>query len=415
MDLTGRNIVLGVTGGIAAYKSAEVVSRLRHLGANVHVIMTKNATEFIAPLTFQTLSANPVVTDTFAAPDEWNVEHVALAKLADLFVIVPATANILAKMACGIADDMLSTTVLATKATILVAPAMNTGMWTADATRRNVEILKERGVEFVGPESGILACGDEGAGRMSEPQEIVRRISELICRKQDLEGLKVLITAGATRERLDPVRFLTNDSSGKMGFAIAEAARERGAEVTVVKACTTARIPENVRIIPVESAMDLLKVMRKEAPAQDVLIQAAAVADYRPATVSKNKIKKKAGESLVLVLEENPDIAKTIGQSKKPKQTFIGFAAETDHVASHARAKLKSKSLDMIVANDVTKPGAGFNTDTNIASLITSDEIKELPLMSKRQLADVILDKVVEMRGNSTDHTTQFPDQSGIV
>ena len=415
MNWTGKNIVLGVTGGIAAYKSAEVVSRLRHLGANVHVIMTKNATEFIAPLTFQTLSANPVVTDTFAAPDEWNVEHVALAKLADLFVIVPATANILAKMACGIADDMLSTTVLATKATILVAPAMNTGMWTADATRRNVDILKERGVEFIGPDSGILACGDEGAGRMSEPQEIVRRIGELICRKQDMEGLKVLITAGATRERLDPVRFITNDSSGKMGFAIAEAARERGAEVTVVKAGTTARIPENVRIIPVESATDLLKVMKKDAPAQDVLIQAAAVADYRPASVSQNKIKKKAGEPLELVLEENPDIAKTIGQTKKPNQTFIGFAAETDHVASHARAKLKSKSLDMIVANDVTKPGAGFNTDTNIASLITGDEIKELPLMSKRQLADVILDKVMEMRGNSADQTTQFQDQSGIV
>ena len=291
MNLTGRNIVLGVTGGIAAYKSAEVVSRLRHLGAKVHVIMTKNATEFVAPLTFQTLSANPVVTDTFAAPDEWNVEHVALAKLADLFVIAPATANILAKMACGIADDMLSTTVLATKATVLVAPAMNTGMWTADATRQNVEILKGRGVEFIGPDSGILACGDEGAGRMSEPQEIVRRIGELISRKQDLEGLKVLVTAGATRERLDPVRFLTNDSSGKMGFAIAEAARERGAEVTLVKASTTAQIPANIRIIPVESAADLLKVMKSEAPAQDVLIQAAAVADYRPATVSKNKIK----------------------------------------------------------------------------------------------------------------------------
>ena len=398
MDLTGRNIVLGVTGGIAAYKSAEVVSRLRHLGANVHVIMTKNATEFVVPLTFRTLSANPVVTDTFAAPEEWNVEHVALAKLADLFVIAPATANILAKMACGIADEMLSTTVLATKSTVLVAPAMNTGMWTAEATRQNVETLRNRGVEFIGPDNGMLACGDEGTGRMSEPAEIVNRIGELLARKQDLQGLKVLVTAGATRERLDPVRFLTNDSSGKMGFAIAEAARCRGAEVTLVKAATTAQTPAGVRIVTVESAEDLLKAMKKDAPKQDIVIQAAAVADYRPATVAKTKIKKKSGEPLILTLEENPDIAKTIGQMKKAKQTLVGFAAETDHVASHAKKKLEAKNLDMIVANDVTKPGAGFNADTNIAALMTKDETKELPLMSKRQLADVILDKIMEIR-----------------
>ena len=398
MNLTGKNIVLGVTGGIAAYKSAEVVSRLRHLGAEVHVIMTKNAAEFVAPLTFRTLSAHPVVTDTFAAPEEWNVEHVALAKLADIFVIAPATANILAKMACGIADDMLSTTVLATKATVLAAPAMNTGMWTAEATRQNVETLRKRGVEFVGPESGILACGDEGAGRMSEPAEIVNRISEILSRKQDLEGLKVLVTAGATRERLDPVRFLTNDSSGKMGFALAEAARDRGAEVTLVKAAVTAQLPAGVRTIPAESAADLLKAMKKEAPRQDIVIQAAAVADYRPASVSKTKLKKKAGEPLVLTLEENPDIAKTVGRMKKAHQTFVGFAAETDHVASHAKEKLKAKNLDMIVANDVTKPGAGFNTDTNIAALMTADETKELPLMSKRQLADLILDRILELR-----------------
>ena len=398
MNLTGRNIVLGVTGGIAAYKSAEVVSRLRHLGANVHVIMTKNAAEFVAPLTFRTLSANPVVTDTFAEPEEWNVEHVALAKLADLFAVVPATANILAKMACGIADDMLSTTLLATKAPVLVAPAMNTGMWTAEATRRNVETLRNRGVEFIGPDSGVLACGDTGAGRMSEPQEIVNRIAELISGKQDMAGLKVLVTAGATRERLDPVRFLTNDSSGKMGFAIAEAARDRGAEVTLVKAATTANVPENVRIVPVESAADLLKAMKKETPGQHIVIQAAAVADYRPSTVSKTKIKKKAGEPLTITLEENPDIAQTIGRIKKKTQTFVGFAAETDHVDTHARKKLGAKNLDMIVANDITKPGAGFNTDTNIASLMTRDETKELPLMSKRQLADVILEKIMEIR-----------------
>jgi len=399
MDLTGKNIVLGVTGGIAAYKSAEVVSRLRHSGANVHVIMTKNATEFVSPLTFQTLSSNQVVTDTFAAPEYWNVEHVALAKLADIFVIAPATANILAKMANGIADDMLSTTVLATKAPVLVAPAMNTGMWTAPATVQNVKTLRERGVFIVGPDSGILACGDSGAGRMSEPEEIVLKIGELICRRKDLSGMKVLVTAGATRERIDPVRFISNDSSGKMGFALAEAARDRGAEVTLVKGFTTAPLPVGIKTVEAESALDLLKIMKKEALKQDILIQAAAVADYRPAAVSKTKMKKKAGEPVTITLTENPDIAKTVGAAKKPGQIFVGFAAETDHVKKHASDKLKAKNLDLIVANDVTRPGAGFNTDTNIAALITADGIQELPIMSKRELADVILDRILVLRG----------------
>ena len=399
MDLTGKNIVLGVTGGIAAYKSAEVVSRLRHSGASVHVIMTRNATEFVSPLTFQTLSAHPVVTDTFDTPEKWDVEHVALAKLADIFVIAPATANILAKMAHGIADDMLSTTVLATKAPILAAPAMNTGMWTAEATQTNIKILRERCVFFAGPESGMLACGDEGAGRMSEPAEIVKRIEEILNRKTDLRGMKVLVTAGATRERLDPVRFLSNDSSGKMGFALAEAARDRGAEVTLVKGSTTAALPSGIRTVQIESALDLLETMKKEAPDHEIVIQAAAVADYRPAEASDIKIKKKAGESLVLVLEENPDVAKAIGALKRENQTFVGFAAETDHVQKHAKEKLISKRLDMIVANDVTKPGAGFNTDTNIAALITTDGTEELPLMSKRDLADRILDRILTLRG----------------
>ena len=399
MDLTGKNIVLGVTGGIAAYKSAEVVSRLRHSGASVHVIMTRNATEFVSPLTFQTLSAHPVVTDTFDTPEKWDVEHVALAKLADIFVIAPATANILAKMAHGIADDMLSTTVLATKAPILAAPAMNTGMWTAEATQTNIKILRERCVFFAGPESGMLACGDEGAGRMSEPAEIVKRIEEILNRKTDLRGMKVLVTAGATRERLDPVRFLSNDSSGKMGFALAEAARDRGAEVTRVKGSTTAALPSGIWSVQIESALDLLETMKKEAPDHEIVIQAAAVADYRPAESSDIKIKKKAGESLVLVLEENPDVAKAIGALKRENQTFVGFAAETDHVQKHAKEKLISKRLDMIVANDVTKPGAGFNTDTNIAALITTDGTEELPLMSKRDLADRILDRILTLRG----------------
>ena len=400
MNLAGKKVVLGVTGGIAAYKSAEVVSRLRHNGAEVHVIMTRNATEFVSPLTFQTLSANPVITDTFKTPEAWNVEHVALAKLADIFVIAPATANILAKMACGIADDMLSTTVLATKAPILVAPAMNTGMWTAEATRNNAEILRKRGVHFAGPESGMLACGDEGAGRMSEPDDIVNAVAGILEEKHDLEGMKILVTAGATRERLDPVRFLTNDSSGKMGFALAEAARNRGAEVTLVKGSTTAVVPSGIRIISIESAMDLLKTMKKEAPKQDVIIQAAAVADYRPVSVSKTKIKKKAGEPMTLTLEENPDVAKTIGAMKKKNQIFVGFAAETDHMEKHASDKLVSKNLDMIVANDITKAGAGFNTDTNIATLICREGADSLPLMSKKELADIILDRICTIHKN---------------
>ena len=398
MDLTGREIVLGVTGGIAAYKSAEIVSRLHHLGANVHVIMTKNATEFVSPLTFQTLSANQVVTDTFAAPEYWNVEHVALAKLAEVFVIAPATANILAKMANGIADDMLSTTVLATKAPILTAPAMNTGMWTAEATEQNVKTLKERGVLMIGPESGILACGDEGAGRMSEPEAIVEEICRILRRKQDFAGKKMLVTAGATRERLDPVRFITNDSSGKMGFAIAEAARDRGAEVTVIRGSVTAEIPAGIRMIPVESAQDLYDAMMKEAPGQDIIIQAAAVSDYRPAEQKDKKIKKVNGGNLMLELTENPDVAKAIGEKKKPGQILVGFAAETDNVEKNAQSKLKKKNLDMIVANDVTKPGAGFNVDTNIAALITADGIVEQPLQTKRQLAEKILDKILEIR-----------------
>lgn len=401
MDLTGREIVLGVTGGIAAYKSAEIVSRLRHLGAHVHVIMTRNATEFVSPLTFQTLSANPVVTDTFAAPEYWNVEHVALAKLADIFVVAPATANILAKMACGIADDMLSTTLLATKAPILAAPAMNTGMWTSAATQANVSVLQERGVHLIGPASGILACGDEGAGRMSEPEEIVHEIERILSARQDLTGLKVLITAGATRERLDPVRFLTNDSSGKMGFALAEAARDRGADVTVVCGSVTAPIPRNVSVIRIESAEDLLKAMSEQAPLHDIVIQAAAVADYRPAAAEDMKIKKKKGQEMILTLVENPDVAKAVGKMKKDGQTLVGFAAETDHLREFAQEKLTKKNLDLIVANDVTKEGAGFNTDTNIATLISKTGSRDYPLMSKRELADIILNSVIEIRSGT--------------
>ena len=405
MNLTGREIVLGVTGGIAAYKSAEIVSRLRHLGASVHVIMTKNATEFVAPLTFQTLSAHPVATDTFRTPETWEVEHIALAQRAEVFVIAPATANILAKMACGLADDMLSTTVLATKAPILLAPAMNTGMWTAEATRRNVAVLRERGVHFVGPGSGMLACGDVGEGRMSEPAEIVDAIGALLCPRNDLAGLGVLVTAGATRERLDPVRYLTNDSSGRMGFALAEAARDRGAQVTAVTGHVSVPFPDRVRRVDVESTEDLLEAMRREAPEQDIIIQAAAPADYRFAEVSPVKMKKKHGEELTLRLVENPDVARAVGEMKRPGQTLVGFAAETDHLMENAQGKLERKHLDLIVANDVTKPGAGFNTETNAAALIWAGGTEECPLQSKRKLADVILDRVMQLRAGENSQS----------
>ena len=398
MKLTGKEIVLGVTGGIAAYKAAEVVSRLRKMGASVHVIMTENARQFITPLTLETLSGNPVVHDTFERPATWEVEHIALAKRAEVFVIAPATANILAKMACGIADDMLSTTVLATKAPVLVAPAMNTGMWTAPATRQNVETLRQRGVRFVGPEAGFLACGDEGSGRMSEPAAIVEAIEAILCPRWDMEGLRVMVTAGGTRERLDPVRYIGNDSSGKMGFALAEAARARGAEVTLVCGHTTAKRPEGIPVTEVESTCELYDAVLVRAAEQDVIIQAAAPADYRPAHPSAQKIKKQAGEGITLELVENPDIAAAVGAAKRPGQTLVGFAAETEHLLDNARRKLDRKNLDMIVANDVSRPGAGFNVDTNIATLLTRSGAVECPLQSKQALAERILDEIMTLR-----------------
>ena len=394
MSLRGKTVLLGVTGGIAAYKAVEVVSRLRKLGAQVRVVMTKNATEFVTPLTFETLANHPVVTDTFARPETWDVAHISLAKEADLCVVAPATANILAKLAVGLADDMLSTTLLAAKAPLLLAPAMNTGMWTAEATRRNVETLRARGAHFVGPEGGFLACGDTGAGRMSEPAAIVEAIEALLVRRETLGGVKVLVTAGATREHLDPVRFLTNESSGKMGFAIAEAARDRGAEVTLVKGSTTAPVPEGVKVVQVVSTQELYDAVTSLAPEADAVIQAAAPADYRFRDVSDQKIKKKDGGALTFTLEETPDIAAAVGRMKRPGQVLVGFAAETENLLAHAEKKLASKNLDFIVANDVTQPGAGFNVDTNIATFLSSEGANPRPLQTKRQLAEDILDEV---------------------
>lgn len=396
--LDGKTVVLGVTGGIAAYKSCEVVSRLRKAGAGVHVIMTHNACQFVAPLTFETLSNNPCVTDTFDRPERWEVEHVALAKQADLFLIAPATANIMAKMAHGIADDMLSTTVLATRAPILAAPAMNTGMWENAATRENLRILKDRGVCFIGPEGGLLACGDVGAGRMSEPAQIVEKCVEMLTRARDMQGLRVLVTAGPTREAVDPVRFLTNRSSGKMGYAIAEAAALRGAEVTLVTGPVQLAVPAGVRSVPVQSTEELLGAMLERCPDQDIVIQAAAPADYKPEEAAPQKLKKQGDGRLTLKLVPTPDVAKAVGERKKPGQTLIGFAAETERLTDNALKKLDGKNLDMIVANDVTKPGAGFDVDTNIAEFITREGREELPLMTKRALADKILDRALALR-----------------
>lgn len=396
--LSGKHVVLGVTGGIAAYKACEVVSRLRKLHAEVDVIMTENATRLVQPLTFETLSNRPVCVDTFARVESWDVKHISLAQKADIMVVAPATANLMAKLAHGIADDMLSTTLLATKAPILIAPAMNTGMWTAAATQQNLQTLISRGVKTVGPGSGFLACGDTGSGRMSEPVEIVEAIQSILCPKRDLEGLKVLVTAGPTVERIDPVRYLTNDSSGKMGYAIAEAAQVRGAEVTLVSGPVHIPAPAGVNVVPVTSTMSLYEAMMAHCGAQDIIIQAAAPADYRVEHVADQKIKKQSGEPFTLTLVENPDIAKAVGERKHPGQVLVGFAAETQNVLANAQSKLEKKNLDLIVANDVTAEGAGFGVDTNIVTLISRNDSTPLPKMSKREVADRILDKTFSLR-----------------
>lgn len=397
-SLAGKCVVLGVTGGIAAYKACELTSRLRKAGAQVYVIMTKNACQFVAPLTFETLSNHPVATDTFARPETWEVEHVALAKRADVFVIAPATANILAKMACGLADDMLSTTVLATRAPVLVAPAMNTGMWDNPATQENVERLQQRGVHFIGPEGGFLACGDTGAGRMSEPKDIFDAIEKLLAMQQDLAGLSVLVTAGPTQERLDPVRFITNRSSGKMGYAIAAAAAARGASVTLVTGPTSLPIPQGVNAVRILSTQELYDQMLALCPQMDVVIQAAAPADFTPETVADQKIKKQGNEPLVIRLTQTPDVAAAVGKTKKEGQTLVGFAAETNDVLQNAQKKLAKKNLDLIVANDVTAPGAGFDVDTNIVTFVTQDGLEKLPKMKKAEVADALLDRILRAR-----------------
>ena len=395
--LEGKTIVLGVTGGIAAYKACDLTSRLRKAGAQVFVIMTHNACNFIHPQSFETLSANPVVTDTFSRPERWEVGHVALAKKADLFVVAPCTANMMAKMACGLADDMLSTTLLATSAPVLLAPAMNTGMWNHPATKANVQLLQDRGVLFVGPEGGSLACGDSGTGRMSEPADILRRAEEILDVRKDLLGLRVLLTAGPTREMIDPVRFITNRSSGKMGYAVAKAALDRGAQVDLISGPVSIAPPQGAVLHSVVTTGDLLKEVTGRCGECDILVQAAAPADYTPLEAAAQKIKKEKGADLTLVLKETPDTAAAAGKLKKPCQVFVGFAAETENLTANARKKLVSKNLDMICLNDVTRKDAGFDVDTNCLTLITDSGAVELPLMTKRQAADRLLDEALRI------------------
>jgi len=389
--LRDKNIVLGVTGGIAVYKACDLVSRLKKQGARVRVVLTANAVKFVPPLTFETLSGNPVVTDTFEPRK--SLEHISLAKWADAFVIAPASANCLAKLAVGIADDLLSTTALAMTAPLLIAPAMNANMWRHPATQANFQTLLDRGAKAVGPMSGHLACGDDDVGRMAEPAEIVDALDKLLKPRRDFAGRRVLVTAGPTVERIDPVRYITNRSSGKMGYAIAEAARDRGAEVVLVSGPVNLVAPTGMEVVKVESSAELCAAVLSRGDWADVVIQAAAPADFTPVSVADSKIKK-TGQGMVLELKNTTDIARTLGERKHPGQVLVAFAAETDRVLENARGKLEKKNADLIVANDVTRADAGFGVDTNAVTLITRVDQQALPVMAKRAVADAILDRV---------------------
>ena len=414
---------MGVTGGIAAYKCVDLASRLRKKGAEVHVILTRGAQNFVTETAMREISGNPVITSMWGEIHNYDVEHIALATLADVVLIAPATANVLAKAAAGIADDMLTTTVLATRAPIFFAPAMNSNMYENPVTQRNITTLQQRGWQLIPPASGHLACGTSGIGRMPEPAELVEVLENYFIGEggsvesadgntmdntmgnimgnimgSTMQGLKLLVTAAGTREPIDPVRYIGNRSSGKMGYAIAEAATRLGAEVTLISGPSALQPPAGVEFFGVESAREMRQLVQERFPACDIVIKAAAVADYRVKNVSDQKIKKNDAE-LTLVLEKNPDILKELGEMKQPHQTLVGFAAETQNLLQYAKGKLEKKNLDMIVANDVSKPQAGFNVDTNLIKLLKRDgSIEELPLMSKKELAYIILDRVMKLR-----------------
>ena len=397
--LKGKKIVLGVTGGIAVYKAVDLVSRLRKQGCEVRVVMTEHAQQFVTPLTFKEISGNQVAVSMWSSNQEFNVEHIALANWADAFVVAPATANIIAKMAYGLADDLLSTTLLAAQAPIVVCPAMNTGMYENVATQENIAKLQGRGITVMPPAVGKLACGTSGAGRLPEPQEIVEFLNAFFAKREgDLRGLKVLVTAAGTREPIDPVRFVGNRSSGKMGYAVAQMAAERGAEVLLISGPSALSIPANVKAIKVETTNEMLEACLESYDKVDIVIKAAAVADYRPREVAEQKIKKKTDDALTVVMDKNPDILKTLG-AKKTHQVLVGFAAETQNLLENARDKVVKKNLDMIVANDVTAAGAGFNADTNIVKfLFANGEVRSLEQMPKVDVANCILDEALKIR-----------------
>lgn len=390
--LKSKTVVLGVTGSIAAYKIANLASSLVKKGANVHVIMTKNATNFINPITFETLTGNKCLVDTFDRNFEFSVEHVSLAKQADIFMVAPASANVIGKIANGIADDMLTTTIMACKCHKVISPAMNTNMFENPIVQDNLEKLRNYGYEVIDPASGYLACGDTGAGKMPEPTVLESYIMKNIAMEKDMAGKKVLITAGPTMEAIDPVRFISNHSTGKMGYALAKIAMERGAEVTLVTGKTYIEKPGFVKIIDVKSAKEMFDAVDKEFDSQDIVIMSAAVADYRPKTVADEKIKKNDGETAI-ELERTDDILGTMSKRKK-NQFLCGFSMETEHMLENSKNKLKKKNLDMICANNLKVEGAGFGTDTNVVTLITENESRQLPIMSKEQVANEILTEI---------------------
>ncbi len=393
--LKGKCVVLGVTGSIAAYKIANLASALVKLGADVNVIMTKNATNFINPITFETLTSNKCLVDTFDRDFQFNVEHVALAKRADIFMVAPASANVIGKMAHGIADDMLTTTILAAKCKKFVSPAMNTNMFENQIVQDNLETLRKYGFEIIEPASGYLACGDTGSGKMPEPEVLLAYILREIGHEHDLAGKKVLVTAGPTAEAIDPVRYITNHSTGKMGYAVAKAAMERGAKVTLVSGPVAIAPPMFVDVINIKSAAEMAEVVKTKAPECDIIIKSAAVADYRPAVVATEKIKKKDGEGSTIELERTEDILSYLGANKRPGQFICGFSMETENMLENSKAKLAKKNVDMIVANNLRTEGAGFGTDTNVVTLITRNSARELPIMSKEEVAHAILSEIV--------------------
>ena len=396
--LRGKTVLLGVTGSIAAYKTAYLASALKKLGCNVHVLMTENATQFINPITFETLTGNKCLVDTFDRNFQYNVEHISLAKQANLVMIAPASANVLAKLAHGLCDDMLTTTVLACSCKKIVAPAMNTGMYENPITQDNLERLRKFDFEIAEPAVGYLACGDTGAGKMLEPEILLQYILQEIAFEKDLTGTKVLVTAGATQEALDPVRYLTNHSTGKMGYAIAQAAARRGAEVTLVSGKTALQKPLFLRTVEVVSAEEMFQAVTNLAPEQDIIIKAAAVADYTPATIAEEKVKKSDGE-LSIPLKRTKDILQFLGEHRAEGQFLCGFSMETEHMVENSRKKLEKKRLDLIAANNLKVEGAGFAGDTNVLTLISKDAMIELKKMTKEEAAHALLDTIQIMRG----------------